>query len=505
MPYQPTPDQELTIDSTSYHFAEHPSAPGMAYGQEGRQAVVYQLNGEDDLKALKVFKPRYRSPFLVSLADHIAPYASLPGLQVCQRTVLTPSRHTDILRSFPELIYAVLMPWVNGPVWKEIMLEKQELTPAQSLGIAQSLASTLLTMEERGLAHCDLSASNLILAPDLAQFTVDLVDVEDIYASGLQRPDALPAGSPGYAHQTAPQGLWSRHADRFAGAILLAEILGWCIPDVLKAAWGENYFQPQEIQQDCERFQIIVRNLRTYWGDEAASLLNRAWHSDTLTDCPTLGEWLVALPDEAPARLVAPEEAVELEIGKTATQMMIQADEAASHNDLEKALQLLRKAAQIAPTEMAAYIVTRIKALGEQHESDTSWQCPNCGQSIQQVLDLCPHCEPGRREKPVEEQLTLEKERLPAPAKPKAADWRCPHCGKDTPGDSDICPHCEKGRWRPESPSEPEPEPTPEISFMSMAKNPASRLHQSPVDVLARSRARDPRHGDYCRSRRGPS
>lgn len=34
---------ELIIGGTTYHLAEHPSAPGMPYGQEGRAAVVYQV------------------------------------------------------------------------------------------------------------------------------------------------------------------------------------------------------------------------------------------------------------------------------------------------------------------------------------------------------------------------------------------------------------------------------------------------------------------------------
>jgi len=41
MPFQPKVNQELIIDDTTYRVAEHPAAPGMPYGQEGRQAIVY--------------------------------------------------------------------------------------------------------------------------------------------------------------------------------------------------------------------------------------------------------------------------------------------------------------------------------------------------------------------------------------------------------------------------------------------------------------------------------
>ena len=421
MTFQPVPNQEISIDNLVYRVAEHPSAPGIPYGQEGREAIVYQLLAENgETRALKVFRPRFRTPSLVLQADRIAPLDSLPGLQVCQRVVLTPSRHEALLKSHPDLIYAVLMPWVEGFTWQELLLENRELVPEQSLTIARAISKMLLAMEERGIAHCDLSASNLILSTDLSSPSVGLVDVEGMHTPDLSRPKTLPAGSPGYAHQTAPQGLWSTEADRFAGAVLMAEILGWSIAEVREAAWGENYFPPQEMQQDNDRYQTLVTSLRAHWGDDVASLFTRAWHSDTLTDCPTLGEWLVALPDEVLTPVVIPEEAGEPETVQEATQLMTQAEEAASQNDLD-----------------------------ERHESVAGWQCPNCGQSVQQALDLCPHCEQGRRETPIEEQPKLEEERVPEPAKSKAADWRCLHCGEDAPGDSDMCPSCEKGRWEP--------------------------------------------------------
>ena len=43
MPFQPNPGDELSIDGAAYRVAEHPSAPGMPYGQEGRAGIVYQL------------------------------------------------------------------------------------------------------------------------------------------------------------------------------------------------------------------------------------------------------------------------------------------------------------------------------------------------------------------------------------------------------------------------------------------------------------------------------
>jgi hypothetical protein len=105
-------NDELLIKGECYYIVEHPAARGMPYAQEGRAGIVYCLElipstqpeggqGSGMRAALKVFKPRFRLPFLVSQADQLAKYASLPGLRACKRTVLTPTRHPDLLRQYP--------------------------------------------------------------------------------------------------------------------------------------------------------------------------------------------------------------------------------------------------------------------------------------------------------------------------------------------------------------------------------------------------------------------
>jgi hypothetical protein len=299
---------------------EHPAAPGMPYGQEGRQAVVYALIEDGDQadagggvsmrRALKAFKPRYRLPALVTLADRLAAFAELPGLAVCRRVVLTPHRHRDLLGDQPDLLYAVLMPWVAGPNWFETMLGGPPPTAEQSLAMARGLAEVLSRMEERGLAHCDLSAPNVllpVLAPAEAapgEPPVALVDVEQLYGPGLERPAALTSGSPGYARRRGGDELWRAEADRFAGAVLLAEMLGWCDERVRAAAWGEGYFDPDEMQVDGERARLLTGALAERWGEGVARLFARAWQSDRLSDCAPFGEWLLALPDRPPVAAV---------------------------------------------------------------------------------------------------------------------------------------------------------------------------------------------------------
>ena len=166
MAFPPQPFQEISIDGITYHFAEHPAAPGMPYGQEGRAGTVYKLEAPQGSQALKVFKSRFRTPALVSLAEQIAQYASLKGLTVCKRTVLTPLQHRDLLKQHHDLTYAVLMPWIEGPTWLEMVIGKELLTPQHSLSFALQLAEILLGMEMSSLAHCDISGANLLLTPN---------------------------------------------------------------------------------------------------------------------------------------------------------------------------------------------------------------------------------------------------------------------------------------------------------------------------------------------------
>ena len=226
--------QRLLIGAMQYQVCEHPMARGMPYGQEGRAGIVYKLSPvAGSACALKVFNPRNRDPSLVNLASHLDQFATMPGLSACRHSILTPRTDGQLLREFPDLMYAAMMRWIPGYTWADTMQGNEELTAAESLRLAHGLAEGLQRMEERGLAHCDLSGANVLL-PDLAPDTcnathpVELVDVEQMYAADLPRPRVLPAGSPGYAHRSVSTGDWSPRSDRFAGALLLAEILGWC-------------------------------------------------------------------------------------------------------------------------------------------------------------------------------------------------------------------------------------------------------------------------------------
>ncbi len=186
--FHPNLQQELR----TYRIAEHPAAPGMPYGPESRQAVVYQLPAPDGGKrALKVLKTRYRLPALAGLADKLASFAALPGLAVCRRTILTLQRHATLLRQYPDVICAVLTAWVDGRTWTEVMLDRRGLTPTQSLALARSLVEVLSSMEQKGLAHCDLSGPNVLL-PALAGGTFPIPIISTMVGDWLHPTCPIP-------------------------------------------------------------------------------------------------------------------------------------------------------------------------------------------------------------------------------------------------------------------------------------------------------------------------
>ncbi|WP_225999410.1 hypothetical protein [Paenibacillus sp. BJ-4] len=329
MSFQPNPGDELIINGTAYVVGRHPVAPGLAYAQAGRQGIVYQLNAKSgaphEAKALKVFFPKFRIPAMVYQSEHMEAYGDIPGLQVCKRDVLTPERNGSLIAEQPDLLYAVLMPWVHGTTWFDCLTDQRQLEASDSLALARALAGIGSAMEQKGLAHCDLSAPNVMLPffseVELPEGTsaVELVDVEQMYSTKMDRPDALLAGSPGYAaHRTVHSGLWSAYADRFAGAIIIGEMLGWSDRVIIDKAWGESYFDQHEMQTPCERYFILRKSLESRWGSKVVELFSRAWDSQDLSSCPTFGEWLVVLNGITEQEIPVEVEATELETTETA-------------------------------------------------------------------------------------------------------------------------------------------------------------------------------------------
>jgi len=278
-------------------------------------AVVFKMTRGRTSYALKVLKHAFRNEAMVTQADKLNVFKDVPGLRVCDRKVLTPADHDALIRQHRDLLYAILMPWITGDTWATVIESRRPIPPQLSLALVRSLTSTLATLEGLGIAHGDLSASNLIMPNRLEARTAhdqassvdgtvlhfELVDIEQLFAPGFVRPDKLLGGSPGYRHESvAEHGVWGPEADRFAGAVLLAEILGWCDAEVCEASCHESYFDEKEMHQSCRRYNLLMRKLQARWGQQVAELFGQAWSSYPLTVCPSFVKWqevLTSLPN----------------------------------------------------------------------------------------------------------------------------------------------------------------------------------------------------------------
>lgn len=294
--FNPSPHDKIIIASQTYEVTPHPSVPAFAFGQEGRKGFVYQLahGGDSRLYALKKFKEAYRVRELIEVCNSLARFSQWPGLEVCARQCLQYEIHDDVLQQFPDLEYAVLMPWISGSTWYDIVIGEKPLTENDSLTLANATAQVLAALEESGLAHCDIAGSNIIL--NLNSGHSNLIDIEDLFAPGFDPPAALPAGTEGYAHITSSKGQWSAVADRFAAAVLLAEMLCWHQADIRKLSDEEHYFDRSEMQADSIRYQRLVAALDRL-DTRLRGLFEQAWHSTILDECPRIAEWQAVISE----------------------------------------------------------------------------------------------------------------------------------------------------------------------------------------------------------------
>lgn len=286
----PQPGETISLDSKTYEFLPHPVFADAAYGQEGRKGVVYQVQNNGSLFALKSFKEAYRDQSLHGICRCLA-QLDLPGMEVCRRECLTSDWAAAALSQFPDFEYAVLMPWIEGSTWFELVSERTVISDDASLAIAQNTCRVLSKLEARGFAHCDVAGSNVIVDPRTG--AIHFIDVEDMYGPGLQLADSFPQGTVGYQHRSnlsAKRGQWCGEGDRFAGGVLLAEMLTWHDQEIRDRSDREQYFAESELQEDNERYRLMLEKLSTI-SKGLVSCFQRLWESDSLADCPSLSEW----------------------------------------------------------------------------------------------------------------------------------------------------------------------------------------------------------------------
>ena len=127
---------------------------------------------------------------------------------------------------------------------------------------------------------------------------VEVIDCERIYGPDAPHLAHPSLGTPGYQHpHLGPQGQWCAPGDRFAGAIILTEILTWWDAAVraqmLPAV--ESLFQPSEMGVLETQKWHAVRNALWKICPDALVLFDLAWTAPDLAGCPPLLTWAETL------------------------------------------------------------------------------------------------------------------------------------------------------------------------------------------------------------------
>ena len=307
--FQPFPGMHLTIGTTYVEFLPHPLLPDdkdAVFVLEGGEALVYKVRaykaGKTDQPvwhALKVFKPPYRGRRTLQVSKYLAEFVDQPGLQLSRHACITKTSSPELVRKFPELEFAVLMPWIEAATWAGVLLN-QATSAHYTLTIARkqaiSLASVLWNLESHGLAHTDVAGCNVLLSSPEGE--VQLLDLEGMYVPGLPAPEKVSYGSPGYQHRClGATGQWCPEGDRFAGAILLTEMLTWWNPEVRARTpeFAETLFRPEELQMTGLPCWVAVRETLQMMSSDLLALFDQAWNSATLAECPDFATWTLTL------------------------------------------------------------------------------------------------------------------------------------------------------------------------------------------------------------------
>lgn len=296
------PLEELRINGKSFVVQPDPDPdmshrPYVELGGSG-QVVQLSLAKTQEFHALKVFNNPDDSLINSTKKLEKNNVQSLPGLAAANRVVIDPKEeaYSTLLKKYPYLEYSVLMPWIGGYTWFEILGDKNSdkkifnFSQKTSLYYAWQLAHVLGALEKKKYAHCDICSNNIIL--DLRTPSVQLIDIEDMYMPGGKKKEDFIGGQNGYAHPNRPlKHQWVQESDRFGGGLLISEILSWHDPEIREASDTESFYLNSELCKKTKKYKLMRGVLERNGGLELANLFDKVWNSNGLEDCPKLSEW----------------------------------------------------------------------------------------------------------------------------------------------------------------------------------------------------------------------
>jgi len=263
----------------------------------GARAEVFQLRdtSTNTLLALKVMRPPFRKPALIRNRALLAQLSNVRGFEACQLTYFTPQSHPNDLAHYPDLEYASLMPWIGGMTWSSVLDSRTQfpINDSTSWKLAYDLLVSLTVLERNHTAHCDLGSNNVIV--DLQNPQTTLIDFDEVYWPDAPVPAGLPTGTPGYRRGT--QNQWKASGDRFATAILVAELLGWRNAQIQNRSSGESFFSEAEYNDLSSARYLELQEFLDQLDSKLGSLFRKAWNAHSTEVCPSIQDWRRALAE----------------------------------------------------------------------------------------------------------------------------------------------------------------------------------------------------------------
>lgn len=302
-----TPNTTLTIRGQNYHFV---TKSGMiSTNKTGARAVVYRLKRDSDNRefALKVFLDDYQMAYnRKNFAYFQNTLPTIPAFGwVRQRILLTEIDDASLINQYPELRNAIVMPWFDLPQVDTVRntlksTADSSISQRTCLHFGQLLAEILANLEHLGIAHGDIASSNVLI--DWKKDELYIIDIEDMFHASLDQPattqDSL-GGTGGYRF-SEDFSSWQAPADRFAGALLICELLTLSNTECQSVSYSESYFHQDNL--DTRAFNRTNDQQYTTLYDEidqlnvkARDLLEHAWLESDITKLPTLKQWSEAL------------------------------------------------------------------------------------------------------------------------------------------------------------------------------------------------------------------
>lgn len=294
--FNPTSNLILTIGDVQYRPDPHPYLSDDVYVLEGGEALVYRLRdlNTGEGMALKCFKQTLRGSYLADNTQRMTSLVGVPGLALARRICLTRKAYPRLIKEYPDLEFSILMPWVEGISWAGILQNRTYPYPRwAALRLARETARVLYELEMRRLVHSDISGANIVIATTNPP-AIELIDIDHLFLPERRQPLIVGRGTPGYIHPThATEKVIS---DRFAGAIVVSEMLAWANPHVrdIIPEGAETCCMQSEIGKESVVFAAIQETLATY-STAIGALFTQAWYSTSSETCPDLGSWVLAL------------------------------------------------------------------------------------------------------------------------------------------------------------------------------------------------------------------